>query len=133
MAVNWIASFKTIPWNKVLSVAPSIADGARKLWNGVAKNNALPERLPAPEKAYSPDPAISAIEKQMQALELRSAQIREEIALSSEILDKLAEQQSQLVQAVDILRVRTRTLLWVCSLFGLAIIVLGYLALVVGR
>lgn len=89
--------------------------------------------MPAQEKIYSPDPAISAVEKQMQALELRTAQIREEMALSSEILDKLAEQQSQLVLAVDILRMRTRALIWVCSLLGLAIVALIYLALVVGR
>ncbi|MFH1602609.1 MAG: hypothetical protein ABIH03_01735 [Pseudomonadota bacterium] len=131
MAVNWIASFKHIPWTKVLTVAPSIADGARKLWSGITKKDALIPKPPAQEKAYSPDPVISAIEKQMQALELRAAELGKELVLSSEIIDKLAEQQSQLVQAVDVLRVRTRALIWVCGFLALDVILLIYL--VVGR
>lgn len=129
MAVRWIASFKSIPWTKVLSVAPTIVDGARKLWSNVTRKDARIQKPPIllEEKVYSPDPFISVIEKQMQALELRTAQLGEEMASSSEIIDKLAEQQSQLVQAVDILRVRTRALLWVCGLLGLAIILLRFI------
>ena len=133
MAAGWIASFKTIPWTTVISVAPAIVDGARKLWSRVRKQdpqNRKPSE-PTKDKVYSPDPAISAIEAQVQALELRAAELGEEIALTSEIIDKLAEQQSQLVQAVDILRVRTRALLWACAVLALAVVVL--IALAVGR
>ena len=129
MAMGWIGSFKNIPWTKVLSVAPSVVDGAKKLWGSVTTKNALIQKplIPPEVKAYSPDPAISAIEAQMHALELRNAQIGEEIVLSSEVIDKLAEQQSQLVQAVDILRVRTRGLLWICGVLVAAIMLLLYL------
>ena len=129
MAMRWLVSFKSISWRKVLSAAPSIADGARRYWSSVTEKGSLfPKRpVPAEEQVYSPDPSISAIEKQMQALELRTAQLGEEIILSSGLIDKLAEQQSQLVQAVDILRVRTRALLWVCGLLAIAVIVMIYL------
>jgi len=131
MALGWIASFKNIPWTTVISVAPSIVDGARMLWSSVAKKDALDAKTPgaAEERTYSPDSAVSAVEKQVHLLELRVAQLREEIVLSSEIIDKLAEQQSQLVHAVDILRVRTRALLWLCVLLGLAVMVLFYLGM----
>ena len=133
MAAGWIASFKTIPWTTVLSVAPSIVDGARKLWSSVARKDARIRKpsIPTDEKVYSRDPGIAAIETQLQALELRADTLGEEIVLSSEIIDKLAEQQSQLVRAVDILRVRTRALLWACVVLALAVIVLIYL--VAGR
>ncbi len=126
-----MGSFKTIRWTKVLSVAPSIVDGAKKLWSSVTRKDALVQKplIPLDEKAYSPDPAISPIEAQVHALELRAAQLGEEMVLSSGIIDKLAEQQSQLVQAVEVLRVRTRALLWLCGVLGLAVIVLIYLAL----
>ena len=130
MAMSWMASFKNIRWKGVLSVAPSIVEGARQLWSRVAsKESADPKpAIPLDEKVYSPDPAISSIETQMQALELRADKLGEDIVLSSELIDKLAEQQSQLVQAVEILRVRTRALLWVCGFLCLTTIALIYLA-----
>lgn len=130
MAMGWMASFKNIRWKVVLSVAPSIVDGARQLWNRVASKEspALKPAIPLDEKVYSRDPAISSIETQIQALELRAGKLGEDIVLSSELIDKLAEQQSQLVQAVEILRARTRALLWVCGLLCLTTVALIYLA-----
>lgn len=132
MAIDWIGSFKTIPWTKVLSAAPTVVDSARKLWSSVGSKAAgalKPE--PPQQKAYSPDPTISSVEKQIHALGLRIDQLGGEMVLTSELIDKLAEQQSQLVQAVDVLRVRTRALLWICVLLAMAVLVLIFL--VAGR
>lgn len=133
MPADWKTSFKAAPWAKVLSLAPSIVDGAKNLWRKVASKDAplLEPSVPLQEKVYSADTAVAAVEKQVQALELRTAKLRDEIGLSSEIIDKLAEQQAQLVHAVDVLRARTRTLQWVSGLLAVGILVLIYLA--VGR
>lgn len=130
MATRWMAAFKSIRWNKVLGMAPAIADSARKLWSSVAKSHSpagTPQLLPA-AKVYSSDPATAALEKQIHKLDLRADRLREDIVLSSEIIDKLAEQQSELVAAVDILRSRTRALTLACVLLAVATAALAALA-----
>lgn len=124
MAAGWLASFKAARWTKVLGMAPSIAEGAKTLWRKVADKEKPP--LPREDKAYSSDPAISAVEKKIHALELRAEKLGEEIVLTSEIIDKLAEQHSELVRAVEILRARTRALVWACALLGLSGIALVF-------
>lgn len=124
MATNWKDAFKSIRWARVREVAPAIADAAAKLWKRVAGQKApagTPQLLPG-AKVYSSDPAIAAVEKQVHALEMRAERLREDIVTSSEIIDKLAEQQSELVQAVDALRGRTRALMFACVLLAVGLI-----------
>jgi hypothetical protein len=106
MAVSWYAAFRDIPWKKALSVAPSIVEGGRKLWNRI------------------------------DSLEVRTAQLGEEAASSFEVVraiaeqhSQLAEQHAQLVDAVDVLIVRTYVLLWTCAILALAVVALVLVAL----
>lgn len=123
MATDWKAAFNSIRWSKVRDLAPAIVDSAARLWKSVARNKpaAVTPLLPG-AKVYSSDPAIAAVEKQIHALDMRADRLREDIVLSSEIIDKLAEQQSELVQAVEVLRARTRVLMLACVLLAVALI-----------
>lgn len=33
MAIGWLTILKSVPWAEVISNAPKVAEGARKLWN----------------------------------------------------------------------------------------------------
>lgn len=131
MATKWLASFKEIPWHKALSVAPSIAEGGRKLWARVARRSEDSTGSPvaAPQPGASPSEFLAAFEVRVHGLETRIARVEEESASSHEVVRSLAEQHSQLVGAVDALIARTSILLRVCIALGILAIALLILVL----
>ena len=134
MAISWIAALKLIPWSDVISNAPMVADGAKKLWSTVAKKP-LP---PHPENAGSRSvvsteaQAISALEARMVAMESALSELHTQMLASSELIQALAEQNSQLIVRVESNRARVQWL----ALIGLvsAVCAIGSLVLLwVGR
>ena len=99
MAVTWITALKMIPWGDVVQNAPTVLRTAKKLWGMVG--TAAAERAPD-----------------------RIALLESELAQLKSVVVSLAEQNARLVEAVDILRVRTRILLITCG-----VLVVGTLAL----
>lgn len=134
MAINWLAAFKDIPWSTVLAVAPSIAEGGKKLWARVVKHEpeetAVTGAHPLQQPPTSPSEAIAALEVRVQSLETNAAQLKEETVSSFEVVRALTEQHSQLVSAVDVLIARTRVLLRACIALGVAVVALLILTLV---
>jgi hypothetical protein len=123
MAIPWLAAFKVIPWKEVVTAAPSVLEGTRKLWNTV---NRTEQQAPAPaEPAKEAGPTgvdrLAAIDARVRVLETRTAEISREAVSSADLMRALAEQNALLVKAVDILRRRTRRLIW----FGLVLAAAG--------
>jgi hypothetical protein len=123
MAIPWLAAaFKAIPWREVVTSAPSIVEGTKRLWSSVSRT----EKQPSPANEQSNESTstgsdqLSAIEARLSALEARTTQIAREAVTSTELIKSLAEQSAQLVQAVEILRLRTRKLVWFAVVLGLA-------------
>lgn len=115
MGIGWITAFKAIPWGDVIAAAPAVAQGAKKLWNTVRNRNA--------EDVASPRPA--GTDSHLRELEERIAVLERESAASSELIKSLAEQNTRLVRAVEILRVRTRALLVICVVLLVAAVALA--------
>lgn len=113
---GWITAFKVIPWTQVLAAAPAVVVGARKLWEAVRKQEA--------PKVTGQAPAAD-----QRALEEQVAELRRELTAASELVSSLAEQNNRLVEAVEVLRVRTRILFAFAIVLGLALIVLAIAAL----
>jgi len=131
MAVNWFASFKDVPWSKVIGMAPSIVENGRKLWDNVSKRTGSDRTGETTQSAAElPVPAaIAAFELRLEALEKKSAQLREETVASFDVVRSITDQHSQLVQAVDVLLVRTRVLVRISILLGVACVALFVLVL----
>lgn len=131
MAVSWFASLKDVPWSKVIGMAPAIVENGRKLWDRVSDRsggNRAGETTRS--AAQMPVPAaIAAFELRLEALEKKSAQLREEAVASFDVVRAITDQHSQMVQAVDVLLVRTRVLVRVSILLGAAWVVLLVLVL----
>ena len=36
MAIGWLSVLKSVPWEEVISNAPKVAEGAKKLWKSVS-------------------------------------------------------------------------------------------------
>jgi len=122
MAIPWLAAFKVIPWRDVVTAAPSILEGTKKLWNSVNRTEEQAPPAEEPVKAAAstqPDPLV-AIGARLRALESRTTEMAREAVSSAELLRSLAEQNSQLVKAVEILRLRTRKLIWFTVVLGVA-------------
>jgi hypothetical protein len=121
MAIPWLAAFKVIPWREVVTAAPSILEGTKKLWNTVSRTEEqAPPAEEQPKEAASnqPDPLL-AINARLRALESRTTEIAREAVSSADLMRSLAEQNAQLVQAVEILRLRTRRSIWATVVLGL--------------
>lgn len=128
MAISWLAALKLIPWSDVIGNAPMVADGAKKLWSTVAKKPASPQLATAgsPSAASTEAQAINAMEARVAALESAISDLHTQMVASSELIQALAEQNSQLIVRVETHRARV---LWL-AIIGLvtAISVIGCLA-----
>ncbi len=112
----WTAAFKAIPWLELMAAAPAVMKGARRLWATVKKQEA--------PVAEGQDPLAA-----QRALETQIAELREELTVASELVTNLAEQNGRLVEAIAILRVRTRVLLIFCAILAAGLIGLAALVL----
>jgi hypothetical protein len=108
MALNWITAFKVIPWGQVLENAPTVLRGAKKLWDKAGNPQAVPA---APSR-----------------LEQEVSELRDEVAKGAQLIAALAEQNAQLVGAIDVLRVRTRVLAIACVTLSVAVVALAAVA-----
>jgi len=117
MTISLIAALKLVPWADVVSNAPLVVDGARKLWKVVGK-----KKTPATadnveiEHELSPDAqAIAAVELRVSSLEADVADLQREMVSSAELIKALADQNAQLIKAVELQR---RLLLGVITILG---------------
>ena len=106
---GWITAFKAMPWAALIAAAPSIATSARKLWDAVRKQEA-------------PQVSGQGQAADQRALEEQVAELRRELTVASELVSNLAEQNAKLVEAVEVLRVRTRVLLLATVVMAVALI-----------
>mgnify|MGYP001446467119 CR=1 FL=1 len=113
---GWIAAFKVIPWAELIVAAPAVVKGAQKLWAAVRKQEA--------PQLSGHDPV-----SRQRALEAQVGELRRELTAASELVTRLAEQNSRLVSAVEILRLRTRVLFLSSVLMAVTLILLAIVVL----
>ncbi len=133
MAIGWLSILRSVPWSQVISNAPKVADGAKKLWNAVAKKSSARKVSDAslPPSAASESQTLAALEIRVMALEATVADLHGQMLASSELIRELADQDAQLIQRIEINRVRV---LWLGSvIFVTAIVVLVALYLAFSR
>lgn len=129
MAMGWLAVLKMVPWRDVLSNAPAVADGAKKLWKAVGKKsanaNATARSDSTAPRIMSDSQAIMLLQAQVNSLEALTADLHSQMLASSELINALAEQNTQLVKRAEVNRVR---LLWLAAVTAvLAIVVFSKL------
>ncbi len=126
MAIGWLLLLKTVPWADVISNAPAIADGAKKLWNTVARKSP-PAHVPYEETSAPLSPETGAV-AQMQArltlIETTASELHNQMLTSSELIKALADQNAELIKRVEANRIRLR---WLSGVIGLlvAIAIIG--------
>src|SRR3990167_9725976 len=99
MAIGWLTVLQAVPWSDVISNAPKVAEGAKKLWSTVSKKPATsaPAATDSTAAAASPPTqALAVLENRVATLEATAAQMHEQLVASSELIKALAEQNAQL-------------------------------------
>ncbi|HTS55029.1 MAG TPA: hypothetical protein VMH26_17290 [Burkholderiales bacterium] len=117
MAPLWL---KSLPWSTIVSNAPLIVDGAKKLAS-LVKSKSTAEAMPP-----AGDAVIGDAQSEIAALRARVRQLEQEQKQAAEALREVAESHGQMAQALESLRKRTRLNLcvaWIC-LVGVATLLL---------
>ncbi len=118
MAISWLTALKIIPWGDVIEHAPAVLKGARRLLD---RQPIAPTASPTRSGEVSD---LATLQQRLSALEQQHAS---DMAQLTQTVADLAEQNTRLVQAVDVLRWRTRWLgaIAVVLLVGFAVAVWG--------
>lgn len=111
MPVPWLVIFKAIPWGDVVVNAPKVLDQAKKLVATLRKQEGKPAAGTEPSTSERPQsPSLPAIEARLASAENKLEEMTREALSSAELARSLAEQNAQLVQAVELLGTRVRRL-----------------------
>ncbi len=127
MAMGWLSVLKLVPWGDVIENAPKVAQGAKKLWNKVGKKpqpKALDPVMHAGSGALEgQDAVVGALQAQVAELQVATAELHQQMLESSALIQSLAEQNTQLVQRVDVNHKRLLALGVLTLVFGMALVV----------
>ena len=111
MAIGWLTVLKSVPWGEVISNAPKVADGAKKLWNSVGKKPPVAEPAAAATTPSAHDPAATGLlQTRLATVEAAAADLHGQMLASSEVIKSLAEQNAQLIRGIEANRIRLRWL-----------------------
>lgn len=113
MALSWMSALKVIPWSDVIDAAPGLVKGARKIFTR-SQQTEVP--------AAPAEPGSVDLSDRVSQLEASLAQIADQQGATARLVESLAEQNARIVEAVDILRVRTRLLMGACAVLAMALV-----------
>jgi hypothetical protein len=113
MAIPWMIALKVIPWGDVIEHAPRVLSAARKLLERQRSTPPAASSRPAEEPAAATaPPSLEELHQRLsRALEQLDQQEQAQAQLTQTVAE-LAEQNARLVSTVEVLRMRSRLLLW---------------------
>ena len=131
MAIPWVAALKLIPWTDVIKAAPHVVKTAQGLLKKTPAATTTPnsEDLSAElAQAQAANPASDAGELALQhilKLQARIQALEQAQHDSAQLLEKMAEQQAQIVETVGLLRTGATRLARACAVLALGLVGLG--------
>lgn len=118
MAIGWLAILKAVPWAEVARKAPEIADSAKKLWSTVARKSPQPP-LEMRTVYASDEDEVSALKNRLAKVETANAEFHNQMLTTSELIKALAEQNTQLIDNVELNRKRITKLTYLIIVIGI--------------
>ncbi len=116
MAAGWFTVLKAVPWSDVISAAPQVAGGARKLWDAVArKAPGSPKAEAAYVEPQEQPGELGAVMHRLDKSEAQLVDLHGQMLTASEIIASLADQNGQLIARLDAMRSR---MMWLGILAG---------------
>lgn len=125
MAIPWLTVLQAVPWGEVIRNAPKVAEGARALWKKAAGQAAPEANSHASASSAVETPTLAQLQTALQAQEAALADLQAQMRTATQLIRDLADQNAELVRAVETQRRRLRWL-------GIVLVVLVGVALLVG-
>ncbi len=116
MAFGWITALKIIPWKDVIESAPHIVKAAKNLYAGAKANTSNPSDAQPPPSDIS-NTEVSE-DSDLRKINVKIQNLSSEQESSVELIRSLAQQNVRIVEAIELLRVRTKILLITCVLLS---------------
>lgn len=125
MAAGWWTVLKTVPWSDVISAAPQVATGARRLWDTVNRKPGAvdPATGLSPEMAAQEDDIIGLLIARSEQSDAELNDLRNQMRSASELIANLADQNAQLIAKMDVQRQKITWLGVTAGLSGLLAVV----------
>lgn len=124
MAIPWLLALKVIPWGDVIEHAPKVLNAARKLMDREKTPEGTTVAATPMDLVSDTPPSLGELRNRLiEARQLIDQQARTQDQMA-QTLAELAEQNARLVAAVQLLRVRTRLLMFVIAALAIGVIVL---------
>ena len=106
-----ITVLSNVPWGQVIDAAPKVADGATKLWNAVIRrkkdeggiSSDLDTTAPTPDEKSDP---LDQIRADIESVSSSVGNLRDEMLAATELIKQLADQNTLLIQRVELNRRR---------------------------
>jgi hypothetical protein len=106
-----ITVLSNVPWGQVIDAAPKVADGATKLWNAVIRrkrdeggiSSDLDTTAPTPDEKSDP---LDQIRVDIESVSSSVGNLRDEMLAATELIKQLADQNTLLIQRVELNRRR---------------------------
>ncbi|MEO6422484.1 MAG: hypothetical protein ABIR84_07350 [Candidatus Nitrotoga sp.] len=131
MAIGWITALKIIPWKDVLEATPGMVKGAKRLFNEArGKTNSQPFIDSSPVTTSFDAEGLANLDSRVRHLQAKIAEMDSEQNSSAKLINSLAEQNAHVVNAIEILRVRTKILIYVCILLGITLSTVVFVVMV---
>lgn len=107
-----ITVLSNIPWGQVVDNAPKVADGAAKLWNAVLnrKKSRPGSDSDAGDETMAATSERDVLYQRLAALEENVRNLQEQMQASTELIKTLAEQNTILVQRIELNRQKLQRL-----------------------
>ena len=126
MAAGWWTVLRTVPWSDVISAAPQVANGARRLWDTVNRNRqGMPDEPMgvAPGMAGQEDDVFDILIRSVERNDAEITDLRNQMRSASEIIANLADQNAQLIAKMDAQRQKMTWMGVTAALSGLLSVV----------
>ena len=123
MAIGWLKVIQSVPWSDVISNAPKVAEGAKGLWDRVAKKAGIDatSETATPTPDITPPTELEQLQAELARVSQGQQQLASQLVSATELLNTLAQQNQTLVQRVDRLQGQMR---WLRGAWMLALLVL---------
>lgn len=119
MAAGWWTVLKTVPWSDVISAAPQVASGARRLWDTVNRGGQAGDGPVgvAPGGYAQEEDVLGLLVGRLEQNEAELHEMRGQMRSASELIANLADQNAQLVARLDAQR---QKMVWFGATAGLS-------------
>lgn len=122
-----ITVLANVPWGQVIDAAPKVAEGASKLWGAVTRRkkddtDLASEASAPPPAAMPPQEALAHLHAEVQALRASVGDLRDELVAATGLIKQLADQNTILVQRVELQRRRLAQVTYITAAVGVMLL-----------